>query len=106
MAVPGKNKSQMKSHFFVKLIPPRPTFNLDITPEEAAIMQSHSAYWAGLAKQGSVLVYGPVLDPDGVYGMGVVSAESAEEAQRLMAGDPAASLMTFRVSPMRAFLPS
>jgi len=96
----------MKSHFFVKLIPPRPTFNLDITAEEAAIMQSHSAYWAGLAKQGSVLVYGPVLDPDGVYGMGVVSAESAEEAQRLMAGDPAASLMTFRVSPMRAFLPS
>jgi hypothetical protein len=28
----------MKSHFFVKLIPRRPTFPQDISPEEAALM--------------------------------------------------------------------
>jgi hypothetical protein len=31
-----------KEHFSFKLIPPRPTFPADITPDEAALMQQHS----------------------------------------------------------------
>ena len=58
----------MKSHFFVKLIPSRPTFNLDMTPEEAVLMQAHAVYWGGLMKQGAVHVFGPVMAPDGVFG--------------------------------------
>ena len=33
------------SYFVYKLIPPRPTFPVDITDAEAAIMQQHFAYW-------------------------------------------------------------
>jgi uncharacterized protein YciI len=95
----------MKTHFFVKLIPRRPTFPQDISPEEAAIMQTHSAYWANLMRQGRVHAYGPVMDPEGTYGMGVLSADSIEEVEGLLANDPASSLMNFRICPMRAFLP-
>jgi hypothetical protein len=45
------------------------------------------------------------MDPEGTYGMGVLSADSIEEVQGLLANDPASSLMNFRVCPMRAFLP-
>jgi uncharacterized protein YciI len=96
----------MKSHFFVKLIPRRPTFPQDISPEEAALMQTHSVYWAELMQQGRVHAYGPVMDPAGTYGMGVLSAESIAEVQGLLANDPASSLMNFSICPMRAFLPA
>jgi hypothetical protein len=33
-----------KQHFFLKLNPPRPTFMLDMTADEKAIMQKHVAY--------------------------------------------------------------
>ena len=33
-----------KQHFFMKLIPPRPTFAQDMTAEERAVMQQHVQY--------------------------------------------------------------
>jgi len=45
--------------FFLKLIPPRPTFATDMTPEEGAVMQKHAAYWAEMFKTGKVLIIGP-----------------------------------------------
>ena len=66
-------------HYFLKLIPPRPTFAQDMTDEERAIMQQHVAYWGALMSKGKVVVYGPVMDPAGVYGMGVVEAETEQE---------------------------
>ena len=96
----------MKTQFFVKLIPPRATFGQDITPEEAAIMGDHSVYWAEMMKQGRVRAYGPVLDPDGFYGMGIAEAENADEVREWMSHDPASVFMTYTVVPMRAFLPS
>ena len=70
-------------------------------------MKEHADYWAGLMEQGKVHVYGPVMDPEGMFGVGVFSAENEQEVQELMAHDPAARIMmTYRVCPMRAFLPS
>ena len=33
-----------EQYFFIKLIPPRPTFAGDISPEEKALTQEHSRY--------------------------------------------------------------
>ena len=64
----------MKKHFALKLIAPRLTFAKDMSAEERAIMQQHVAYWKGLMDAGNVLVFGPVIDPKGVYGLGIVEA--------------------------------
>lgn len=79
----------MKNHFVYKLIPPRPTFAMDMNDAERAIMRQHSEYWRDLLRQGKVLIFGPVLDPAGTWGLAVVEAETAEEARRLGAEDPA-----------------
>jgi uncharacterized protein YciI len=76
-------------YFMYKLIPPRPTFNLDMNAEEAAVMQSHIQYWNGLFAERKVLIYGPVLDPKGVFGLAVIEVGSDEEAQAMIDKDPA-----------------
>ena len=61
-----------KQHFFMRIIPPRPTFAQDITEEERALMMQHAAYVRGFFESGSVLAYGPVLDPEGSFGVGLL----------------------------------
>jgi hypothetical protein len=43
-------------HFFFKLSPPRPTFALDMSSEEAALMKEHAVYWGMLLDNGSAIV--------------------------------------------------
>jgi uncharacterized protein YciI len=76
-------------YFFYKLIPPRATFPQDITPAEAEMMQRHIAYWSGLLARGSVVAFGPVADPNGVYGVAILEVSGEAEADQLIAGDPA-----------------
>jgi len=78
----------MKLHFLIKLIPPRPSFALDMTDEEKRLMQEHVVYWTGLADNGVALLFGPVLDPSGSYGIGVVEVENEEDVKVLTANDP------------------
>ncbi len=92
-------------YFFVKLNPSRPDFTQTITEEERRIMQTHSAYWKGYMNQGKVIVFGPVLDPKGVFGVGVVGVGSEAELRVFIDNDPAARLSVFEYYPMRAVLP-
>lgn len=39
-------------HQMTELMPPRPTFIQDMTPEEMEVMQAHAGYWARLAERG------------------------------------------------------
>jgi uncharacterized protein YciI len=78
----------MKCHFLIKLIPPRPSFALDMSEEEKRLMQQHVAYWTALAENGVALVFGPVLDPAGAYGIGVVEVANEEDLKVLTANDP------------------
>ncbi len=90
-------------HFLYKLIPPRPTFPGDLTEEEGAIMQDHFGYWAGLVAERRVVVYGPVMDPNGSYGIAVLDVEDDAEARRIGEGDPAIGAdagFGFEVHPM------
>lgn len=97
-------KSERK-HFLIKLIPPRPTFAQDMTKEERSIMKQHAVYWKDKAEKGIVLIYGPVLDPIGTYGLGIVEVEDEDQARTFAADDPAVkSGLTIEVYPMLAIL--
>ena len=50
-----------KQHYYFKLIPPRPSFPQDMTSEERALMEKHSAYFRQHFDLGKLLLYGPVM---------------------------------------------
>jgi uncharacterized protein YciI len=78
----------MKRHFLIKLIPPRPSFALDMNEEEKRLMQEHVMYWTSLAQKGVAILFGPVIDPNGSYGIGVVEVENEGDVNVLAANDP------------------
>jgi uncharacterized protein YciI len=90
------------NRFLYKLVPPRPTFDSDMTEEEAAIMREHVAYCQGLLNDGVAVVFGPVRDPSDSWGLAVVEAETEEDVRRLERDEPAQRLSggTFQVFPM------
>ncbi len=93
-----------KKYYAVKLIPRRPTFAQDMTPEEREIMIGHSTYWRGMMAKGAVLVFGPVLEPAGVYGLGIIIAENDEQVQAFMADDPATQINNYEFYQMLAMV--
>jgi hypothetical protein len=93
----------MKKHFFIKLIPPRPTFAMDMTDAERQHMQDHIVYWQAPLEQGILIVNGLVFDPNGPFGMGVMSVDDESIMTELLDNDPA--LKTggrYEILPMRA----
>jgi uncharacterized protein YciI len=95
-----------KMQFFLKLIPPRPTFATDMTPGERTLMMKHAAYWAELFKTGKVLIIGPIDDPKGAWGMAVLETDSLADAQQMADNDPTVlgGINKVEVSPMHVFL--
>ena len=83
------------SHFVYKLTPPRPTFPQDASDAETAIMERHFIYWRGLFDQGHVIVYGPVADPSGTWGLAVIEAGTEHEIRAIGAADPAVRSRAF-----------
>ena len=100
-------KAAAPKTWFIRLIPPRPTFDKDIKPAEQQLMEQHHAYWKDLYDKGICLFGGPVLDPDGAYGVLAVKADTLEKAEALAMGDPSvkAKLNRFEVAPMRIVFP-
>jgi uncharacterized protein len=93
-----------KKHFFIKLIPPRPSFAQDMSEAERALMQDHIAYWRKLLDQDIAFVFGPVMDPRGGYGIGIVEVEDESAAGNLMAADPtmkASQDFSYEIYPIR-----
>ena len=74
--------------FVFRLKAPRPTFALDMTDEEREIMGRHAAHWQPFIDSGRMVVFGPVLDGTGSWGLGVMEAEDEEELRAFAAGDP------------------
>ncbi|SRR5258706_11563412 len=96
----------MKKYFMLRLNPPRPTFNQDMTEAERGIMKLHVAYWSDLTSKGMVIVFGPVLDPKGVYGIGIVAVDNPEQITEFIAGDPANGLNKYEYYSMMAVTPN
>jgi uncharacterized protein YciI len=74
-----------------------------MTEDERATMLRHVAYWSNLAAEGTAVAFGPVGDPKGPYGIGIILVEDMAAAELLRDGDPVqASPHGFRteISPM------
>src|SRR4051812_31901456 len=93
-----------KNYFPVKLIAARATFMQDMTSAERDTMQQHSAYWSEKMQHGKVIVFGPVLDPKGPYGPGIICMKDEAEANQFMADDPAGKILQIEISPMLALV--
>lgn len=78
--------------FLFRLLPPRADFAQTMTDAEQQAMAAHMEYWQQLLQDGRVLVYGPVADPEGIWGMGVVRAESQQAALVVGENDPVVAL--------------
>jgi uncharacterized protein YciI len=76
-------------HFLCRLIAPRPSFTTEMTRTGAKAMADHVAYWTDLLAKGKVIAFGPVMDPKGPWGVGIVSVADATELRELQQHDPA-----------------
>ena len=75
-------------YFLCQLRPPRPSFMADMTPDERGLMLAHQQYMRPYVESGMVIALGPVADPKGGWGLGLVEALDRSEVERLPAGDP------------------
>ncbi|KWV50164.1 hypothetical protein AS156_14450 [Bradyrhizobium macuxiense] len=90
-------------YYVCRLTGPRPTFPQDMTPREAEIMHAHVAYCGELLRTGKALIFGPVADPAGVWGLGVLQLPDDADPQDIVANDPtmkANAGFTYQVMPM------
>ena len=78
----------MKKAYFFKLIPPRKTFTTDMTQDERNIMLQHIAYWKKNMDEGRVVAFGPVLHPEGAFGIGIIQVDDEDEAKTFAENDP------------------
>lgn len=51
-------------------------------------MSRHAAYWQPYIDSGQMVVFGPVLDDTGSWGLGVIEAEDEDELRAFAAHDP------------------
>lgn len=94
----------MSNPFVFRLLPPRPDFPVTMSEEERVVMHDHGTYWSDLAARGAAVAFGPVDDPAGAYGIGIVLAEGRDAAEKIRDGDPVVRCgVGFRVqiAPMR-----
>jgi uncharacterized protein YciI len=95
-----------KKYFVLYLLPMRPDFAQTMTDQERSIMTEHVAYWTDLMNKGKILVFGPVLDPKEIYGLGIVSVDDEQEVKDLIANDPAGKINKYEYFPMKAIVPA
>jgi uncharacterized protein YciI len=74
--------------FFCRLNPPRADFAQTITEAERALMGQHAAYLTALQEQGKVVLFGPVGDPKGAWGLGILECADEADARGITANDP------------------
>ena len=99
------NKTE-KKHFMLKSLSHRSTFQQDMTDEERGIMLKHITYWTDMAEKGIAVVFGPVFDPKGGYGLGIMEVDNEEQLRTLIENDPAvmSGVLITEFYPMRAIL--
>src|SRR5215207_643886 len=74
--------------FYCRLVAPRTTFGQDMSPAEMALMQQHAAHWEGSDAWRSVLAFGIVADPAGVFGVAILEAEDESAVRAVTDADP------------------
>jgi hypothetical protein len=89
--------------FLYRLLPPRPSFAGDMSPAEAEVMQRHVAYWEGLLDREVALAFGPVLDPERPWGLGIVTVPDEPAGRAIADEDPAVAsgVCSYDLVPMQ-----
>jgi hypothetical protein len=77
------------SWFLYRLLPPRPDFAATMSDDEQATMGRHSQYWTEHLRDGRAMIFTPVADPAGVWGMAIVQGQTADDVAALGLADPA-----------------
>lgn len=80
--------------FVIRLIPPRPTFAVDLTDDEKDIMARHAAHWQPYLDSGQMVVFGPVLDGTGSWGLAVIDSDDEQGLRSFADKDPVATTGT------------
>lgn len=93
-----------KKYFVLHLIPSRPDFAETMTDEERKIMLEHAGFWKNYMDRGIVLVVGPVFDPKGTYGLGIVAVDDEAQVNELIKNDPASKINRYEYFPMKAMV--
>jgi len=93
--------------FLYRLLPPRPTFAQEMSPAEAEVMQRHVGYWQDLLNRDVALAFGPVLDPEDPWGLGLLDLEDEQAARAIGESDPAVESGTcgYEVVPIQLVRP-
>ena len=66
-------------------------------------MEHHFGYWGDQMSRGTAVVFGPVADPAGTYGIAILNVPSETEARSICVSDPAVTAQlgfTFEVHEM------
>lgn len=83
----------MEDEFYMmRFVAHRPTFAQDLNDEEREMMRRHVEYWTREVHEGTVLMFGPVIDPRESWGFGVLRVASEVAALALTQADPAKAL--------------
>jgi hypothetical protein len=75
-------------YYLVRLIPPRPDFPFTMTEAEEKGMTAHAQYWREKMAEGIVLIAGPVGDPAGAWGLGVLHVANEAALTAFEDNDP------------------
>ena len=60
-------------------------------------MERHAAHWQPYLESGRMVVFGPVLDDDGSFGLGVVEADDEDKLRAFVAADPVVTTGTAQI---------
>jgi uncharacterized protein YciI len=91
-----------KKYFVMKLNPSRPDFAATMTDDEKKIMREHINFWQPYLVEGTMLIMGPVMDPEGMYGLGIVAVDNEEQVKEFIRNDPASAINTYEYYPIMA----
>ena len=83
--------------FVIRLTAPRPDFALTLSDEERAVMGRHAAHWQPYIESGRMVVFGPVLDGGGSWGLAVIEADDEAELRAHADRDPVVTTGTGRI---------
>lgn len=60
-------------------------------------MGRHAAHWQPRVESGEMVVFGPVLDSSGSWGLGVIEADDEDELRAFAAADPVVTTGTAEI---------
>jgi uncharacterized protein YciI len=98
---PATERQFQMDHYWLALITKGPAWTAERTDETAKLQEGHMANIRSMAAAGKLLIAGPMEDNGDLRGIFIFKVESKEEAEALIAKDPAvaAKRLTVELHP-------